>query len=236
MKITIPKPCHENWENMTTDEKGRFCAVCSKTVRDFSKVPDDEIIDFFSSSSENICGNFNPSQLNRDLHYSYINSVFVKFAVGFILTTGGLVSVYAQQNNVSDTLKTEEIQEVVFPQLSNYKKYELLGSVSVVPAAALANKSGKEAKMPRLIVDQLPKDHSEMHTLRIGRAKTTLRDEQKPLCVINGKISSLEELQMIDPKMIKTMNVLKEATAEYGEKAKNGVIVVTTKRKWKFRK
>jgi hypothetical protein len=47
MKITIPKPCHENWENMTPDEKGRFCAVCSKTVRDFSKVPDDEIIGFF---------------------------------------------------------------------------------------------------------------------------------------------------------------------------------------------
>ncbi|WP_185289940.1 hypothetical protein [Chryseobacterium lactis] len=236
MKITIPKPCHENWENMTPDEKGRFCAVCSKTVRDFSKVPDDKIIDFFSSSSENICGNFNTSQLNRDLHYSYINSVFVKFAVGFTLTTGGLVSVYAQQNNVSDTLKTEEIQEIVFPRLNNSKKHELLGSVSIVPAAALANKSEKEAKMPGLIVDQLPKDHSEMHTLRIGRAKTTLRDEQKPLCVINGKISSLEELQMIDPKMIKTMNVLKEGTAEYGEKAKNGVIVVTTKRKEKFRK
>lgn len=241
MKITIPKPCHENWENMTPDEKGRFCAVCSKTVRDFSKVPDDEIIAFFSNTSDSICGNFNSSQLNRDLYYSYINTVFVKFAVGFILTTGGLVSVHAQENKANDTLRTEEIPQIVFPKFSNPQKQEFLGSVSVVSADALVNKSENEIKdlSPKwsgLMISEIPKQNSEMHTLKIGRAKTGLKDEQKPLCVINGKISSLEELQMIDPKMIKTMNVLKEATAEYGEKAKNGVIVVTTKRKWKFRK
>lgn len=47
MKITIPKPCDEKWESMTPQEKGRFCAVCSKTVRDFTNDSDDEILDYF---------------------------------------------------------------------------------------------------------------------------------------------------------------------------------------------
>ncbi len=97
MKITIPKPCHENWETMTPQEKGRFCSVCSKMVRDFTVASDDEIMNAFSNAAEEICGSFYESQLNRDLQYSYINSVFVRFAVGFIFTTGGLVSLQAQQ-------------------------------------------------------------------------------------------------------------------------------------------
>lgn len=96
MKITIPTPCHENWEAMTPEEKGRFCSVCSKTVRNFTVATDDEIIDVFSNSTEEICGNFYESQLNRNLQYSSINSVLLKFAAGFILTTAGLVSVQAQ--------------------------------------------------------------------------------------------------------------------------------------------
>ncbi|WP_426473696.1 hypothetical protein [Chryseobacterium balustinum] len=107
MKITIPKPCHEKWESMTPQEKGRFCAVCSKTVRDFTNDSDDEILDYFSdSSSQNTCGNFYESQLNRNMQYSIINSLFSKFAIGFILTTGGIVSVNAQEN---DSIKNSAI-------------------------------------------------------------------------------------------------------------------------------
>jgi hypothetical protein len=145
MKITIPKPCHENWNTMTPDEKGRFCAVCSKTVRDFRKASDDEMIEVFTHASQEICGTFNPSQLNRDLHYSYINALFVKFAVGFMLTTGGIVAVNAQENVTNDTLKTQELQEIVFAGF-NQKHPKLLGSVSVVPASALLVSKENERK------------------------------------------------------------------------------------------
>ncbi|MEG1591503.1 TonB-dependent receptor plug domain-containing protein [Chryseobacterium sp.] len=100
MKIILPKPCHENWETMTPQEKGRFCAVCSKTVRDFTEDSDDEILDFFSdSSSQNTCGNFYESQLDRNMQYSFINSLFSKFAIGFVLTAGGIISINAQEND-----------------------------------------------------------------------------------------------------------------------------------------
>ena len=65
MKITIPTPCHENWETMTREEKGRFCSVCSKTVRDFTAASDEENIDVVSNSTEEICGNFYEIQLDR---------------------------------------------------------------------------------------------------------------------------------------------------------------------------
>lgn len=98
MKITIPKLCHENWETMSPAEKGKFCAVCSKKVTDFRNDSDAEIISFIESSEENICGTFSENQLGRNLHHSYINSLFTKFAVGFFLTSGGVITVNAQQN------------------------------------------------------------------------------------------------------------------------------------------
>ncbi|KMQ64716.1 hypothetical protein ACM46_10775 [Chryseobacterium angstadtii] len=234
MKITIPKPCHENWEMMTPDEKGRFCSVCSKTVHDFTSASDQEIIEVFSHSSEVICGNFNTSQLNRDLNYSLINSLFTKFAVGFMLTTGGFVSVHAQQNEIHDTLKSDELKDVVIFQK---KQKMLLGSTTVVPGNLLVNaqQNDMQAKLSGLIgngVPTVPKDSTPHQKITIGGATSTLRNAEKPLCIINGKVSSLEELNTMDSNMIETMNVLRgaSATAVYGEKARNGVIIIKTKK------
>lgn len=74
MKVTIPKPCHENWASMTPEEKGRFCQVCSKSVRDFTNSSDLEIMNDLSQNP-NICANFQVDQLDRNLSYSFINSL-----------------------------------------------------------------------------------------------------------------------------------------------------------------
>lgn len=64
-KITIPKPCHENWEEMIPNEKGRFCMSCSKTVVDFTSMLPEEIEQFFIQNQNNkICGRFRKSQLD----------------------------------------------------------------------------------------------------------------------------------------------------------------------------
>ena len=63
-KITIPKPCGENWNKMTPDGNGRFCLSCSKTVVDFTSMLPDEIQHFFiQNQNERICGRFKNSQL-----------------------------------------------------------------------------------------------------------------------------------------------------------------------------
>jgi hypothetical protein len=64
MLISIPTPCHEDWNKMTPNEKGAYCKVCSKTVVDFTKLSDDEVKDyFFTNRDKNTCGHFRTDQL-----------------------------------------------------------------------------------------------------------------------------------------------------------------------------
>ncbi|WP_079242393.1 vWA domain-containing protein [Chryseobacterium indologenes] len=66
--------------------------------------------------------------------------------------------------------------------------------------------------------------------LRI-RGTASIKPENQALFVVNGMVTKDEDFRKLDPKKIESMNVLKgvSATAIYGNKAANGVIVVTTK-------
>ncbi|MBN8696814.1 MAG: hypothetical protein J0L87_09800 [Bacteroidetes bacterium] len=64
-KITIPKPCHENWDEMTPNEKGAFCAKCCKTVVDFTKKSIEEIVQHIEErKNEKVCGRFENEQVS----------------------------------------------------------------------------------------------------------------------------------------------------------------------------
>jgi hypothetical protein len=49
MQLTIHEPCHENWENMSQEDQGRFCSACKKTVVDFTGMSDRQVIAFFKN-------------------------------------------------------------------------------------------------------------------------------------------------------------------------------------------
>ena len=67
MKVSINKPCHENWDAMTPNEQGSFCLACQKTVVDFSNKTTAEIKSFFNSiaTTEKVCGRFKEDQLTE---------------------------------------------------------------------------------------------------------------------------------------------------------------------------
>ena len=65
IELSIPKPCHEDWNAMTPRDRGRFCGSCQKTVIDFSQMSDSQIAEFFKKPKDNLCGHFSNSQLNR---------------------------------------------------------------------------------------------------------------------------------------------------------------------------
>lgn len=55
---------------------------------------------------------------------------------------------------------------------------------------------------------------------------------KKPLIILDGREISQAEMQQVSPKTIESINVLKgeSAAAKYGEKAKNGVVEITSKK------
>jgi len=66
IKINIPESCHEDWNAMTHNGCGRFCASCQKTVIDFTIMTDAEILNTLKNAT-NLCGRFLPDQLNRPI-------------------------------------------------------------------------------------------------------------------------------------------------------------------------
>lgn len=65
--LHIPEPCHENWDAMTPQDKGRHCQSCNKIVVDFSVMTDRQVLDYFKNAQGNTCGRFHNDQLQRPL-------------------------------------------------------------------------------------------------------------------------------------------------------------------------
>lgn len=68
IQLSIPEPCHEDWQNMNPTEQGRFCNACSKQVVDFSTMSDREVLNYFATiKNEKVCGRAYPDQLERTI-------------------------------------------------------------------------------------------------------------------------------------------------------------------------
>jgi hypothetical protein len=84
-KLAIPEPCHENWNAMTSNEQGRFCASCQKTVIDFSTMSDAQLADFFKRPAGSVCGRLHQDQLERDILIPRKRIPWVKYFFQFSL-------------------------------------------------------------------------------------------------------------------------------------------------------
>ncbi len=67
MRVQIPSPCHENWRAMTPALQGRHCGACAKTVVDFTRMSDAEVLAQLRRASKKTCGRFRANQLDRRL-------------------------------------------------------------------------------------------------------------------------------------------------------------------------
>jgi hypothetical protein len=83
--LSIPKPCHENWNEMTTVEKGKFCGACQKTVIDFTEMNDRQIAEFFRRPSASVCGRFHDDQLDRNIAIPRKRVPWIKYFFQFSL-------------------------------------------------------------------------------------------------------------------------------------------------------
>ena len=119
MELSIKKPCHENWSEMTPNAHGAFCGKCVKTVIDFSSRSLEEIKTFFSTRGEQkVCGRFEESQLttlsfdtffNRFKRFEFTKrfAVIVFFTFGTWLFGASTISAQSKAPLIGDVHITE---------------------------------------------------------------------------------------------------------------------------------
>lgn len=110
LQISIPEPCHENWDKMTPTKQGRFCDVCSKCVVDFTRFSDGELLAYFSNPPKNLCGRFDNKKLNTVIssspttHFSLAKRLFW----GLAMVAGVGTTLNAQTTAINNTPTTEQ--------------------------------------------------------------------------------------------------------------------------------
>lgn len=145
MQFRIDEPCHENWENMTQAEQGRFCAVCSKKVMDFTAMSDRELLQFFKKPADgSVCGRFYDDQLNRPVHapavkYSWFRQLLVLLAPALFVSKAEAQKTQKSQLPVTDTL-TPRVQIVPENRILGKVAYNRIEPVCISPVIESALK------------------------------------------------------------------------------------------------
>lgn len=137
--------------------------------------------------------------------------------------------------NVTMSEDSELLDEVVVIGYGSVSRKDVTSSISTVKAKDLNvgayTEPGQllQGKVPGLVIVQNSDPNGGVNSITL-RGASTLNGSTSPLYVVDG-IPGVN-LNLISPSDIESIDVLRDAsaTAIYGSKAANGVIMVTTKR------
>jgi TonB-linked SusC/RagA family outer membrane protein len=130
------------------------------------------------------------------------------------------------------------IEEVVAVGYGTMKKSDVTGSVSSVTPEQLVDRpvlnvgQALQNKISGVqVIQQAAGDPGGRPQIRI-RGTNSINTNSDPLFVVDGIVGVNNALENLNPNDIETMDVLKDAsaTAIYGTRGANGVIIITTKR------
>lgn len=140
IQLTIPEPCHENWNNMTPVDKGRFCGSCQKQIVDFSNMSDREVAQFFKNpSTGSVCGRFMQDQLNRDMEIPKKRIPWVKYFFQIALPA----FLFSAKAKAQGAVKIIKADTLVIPELWQQSKTKntticsdmMVGKLAVAPSS-----------------------------------------------------------------------------------------------------
>ena len=130
------------------------------------------------------------------------------------------------------------IEEVVAVGYGTMKKSDVTGSVSSVTPEKLVDRpvvnvgQALQNKVAGVqVIRQAAGDPGGRPQIRI-RGTNSINTSADPLFVVDGIVGVINALQNLNPSDIASMDILKDAsaTAIYGTRGANGVIIITTKR------
>ena len=112
IRLSIPTPCHEKWDNFAPTSTGGFCSSCSKNVIDFTKMTDAGIVEFIKSKPANACGRFRQGQLKD---YTITRTYDPRIKPSGMFLRAGLISLFlalinkpSSAQTVAQPVKTEQ--------------------------------------------------------------------------------------------------------------------------------
>ena len=123
-QFSVPKPCHENWGDMTPNEQGRFCSQCAKTVTDFTQMSTAEITIYLRQNSGNrVCGRFRSDQLEEKVSINiprkalYSQTKFINVFLLALLVSMGSMLFSCKDNSpeIVGELAVEPVDSVALP-------------------------------------------------------------------------------------------------------------------------
>lgn len=129
---------------------------------------------------------------------------------------------------------TESLDEVVVVGYGTQKKVNLTGSVATISSDKLVNRTS--ANVTNMLAGQMPGVTIIQNTGQPGADAGVLRvrglgtmGDASAMVVVDGVESTMSS---VDPNDIENISILKDAAASaiYGVRAANGVILITTKR------
>jgi len=141
------------------------------------------------------------------------------------------------QAEINITLESADITlEQVTVSYGRQRKRDITGSVGKVDAAAIKDVPATEfgqklyGKVPGLQVNQATGIPGQGIFFRI-RGAASLSGGNQPLIVVDGLPLAGDIVNLVNPEDIESFSVLKDAgaTALYGSRASNGVILITTR-------
>ncbi|OYX90866.1 MAG: hypothetical protein B7Y76_15000 [Sphingobacteriia bacterium 35-40-5] len=100
IKLNIPTPCTQNWNNFPQNSTGGFCSQCSKTIIDFTQLSDKELYQALALQNPGkICGRFTQSQLNRDILITNNQSLKLNKILAGLLIIGTTQTAIANESH-----------------------------------------------------------------------------------------------------------------------------------------
>ncbi|HEY8894415.1 MAG TPA: carboxypeptidase-like regulatory domain-containing protein [Niastella sp.] len=152
IQLNIAEPCHENWQNMTPQQQGRFCGSCQKTVVDFTMMSDQEVLNYFLKADHNVCGRFADDQLNKELKVTEKKKRF-SWAYVWNILVATFLAVKADAQGVNPKKPAEPVKEIVIK----------VGKVAYVPPAV----SEKPVTVTGNVIDETSKKPVEWASITV---------------------------------------------------------------------
>ena len=168
--------------------------------------------------------------INKTLFNS---KVWIPSVAAFFL---GIANVSGQASKPKkDTLREKEIDEVVVVAYGKAKRNSYTGSVATISSDKINNRpvtnitKALEGQVPGIQTTSASGQPGAVSTIRI-RGVGSVSASSDPLYVVDG-IPFDGNLNAISPNDIESISVLKDATASalYGSRGANGIIIITTK-------